>query len=181
MLIRLLGFLVLCSCSFSVLAGKSDMVCLDKQTACMQPCIANGDMACAERCGAAGAKCLDDESAAKNPQTSRSQSAGSGNSSTNLQGCWRAASKLTTWCFNGTKSTITTDSYSGAAGGKRITELDRVNLSGSSMTYYIVRAIQTGPDAYDKPANKGPYTQTYTYSDTRTPSFFAAGDQYQKQ
>jgi hypothetical protein len=178
---QLIGLFILCFCSFSVWAGKTDMVCLDKQTACMQPCIAKGDMACAERCAAEGQKCLDDESAAQYPESAKSQSAKSGNSNTNLQGCWRAASKMTTWCFNGTTSTITTDSYAGAAGGKRITELDRVSLSGSSMTYYIVRAIQTGPDAYDRPANKGPYTQAYTYSDTRTPSFFAAGDQYEKQ
>jgi hypothetical protein len=59
--------------------------------------------------------------------------------------------------------------------------LNRVSLSGTSMTYYIVRAIQTGPDPDDRPANKRPYTQAHTYSDTRTPSFFAAGDQYEKQ
>lgn len=180
---RLVGFIVICLCSFPVLA-KSDMACLDNQTACSQPCIAKGDMACLERCLSEGKMCLEKESQATNKvtggATASNRNTSSSNGSTNLQGCWRSEAKLTTWCFTGTTSVITTDSYA-ASGGKRITGLDRVTLSGSSMTYYIIRAAMTGPGAYDNSVNKGPYTQAYTYSNTRTPSFFAAGDEYVKQ
>lgn len=167
--------------SMSAAAGKSDMVCIDKQNACMQICLQKSDMSCIERCGVDAQKCLEAESDAKNPQAAQSGSRSSGNSSTNLEGCWRSDSKLTTWCFNGSTSTITTDSYAGRSDGQRITELAEVTTSGSSMTYYIVRAKQTGSGGYDRAVRKGPYTQPYTYSDTRTPSFYAAGDQYVKQ
>jgi hypothetical protein len=98
-----------------------------------------------------------------------------------LEGCWRAEEKLTTWCFTGNTSVITTDSNYGSSGGKQITELDRLTISGSSMNYYIVRAKMTGPGAYDHTVNKGPYNQPFTYSPTTPPAFFAAGDRYIKQ
>lgn len=177
---RLVGFIAICLCSFPVLAAKPDP-CLDKHAACNKVCIAKGDMTCIERCGSEAEMCLERESQATSTGTGgASVSNSSTNSNTNLQGCWRSEAKLTTWCFTGTTSVITTDSYA-ASGGKRITGLDRVALSGSSMTYYIVRAAMTGPGAYDNSVNKGPYTQAYTYSNTRTPSFYAAGDQYVKQ
>lgn len=180
MLKRFAAIIVIFMCSFPALAAKSD-ACLDEQASCNQGCIAKGDLTCVEQCGVTAQKCVEAESAAENPQQADSETPKSDNSATNLQGCWRSEAKLTTWCFNGARSTITTDSYAGTSDGQRITELDQVNLSGSSMTYYIVRAKQTGEGGYDHAVRKGPYTQPYTYSDTRTPSFYAAGDQYVKQ
>lgn len=177
----LAGFMVIGLYSSPALAGKLGP-CLDNQAACNKVCIAKGDMACLERCGSEAEMCLERESQTSSTgNAENSASSRSTNNDKNLQGCWRSAAKLTTWCFTGTTSEITTEAYAGSADGKRITGLNRVTLSGSSMTYYIVRAAMTGPGAYDSAVNKGPYTQAYTYSKTTPPSFYAAGDKYVKQ
>ena len=154
MLMKLIGFMFALMGSFSVSAASLGP-CFDNQDACNKVCIEKGDMACLEQCGSEGQMCLERESQAKSNTAGVAPTASSGtNSSTNLQGCWRSQEKLTTWCFTGTTSEITTDSYV-ASGGKRITGLNRVSLSGTSMTYYIVRAAMTGPGAYDNSVNKG--------------------------
>jgi len=117
---------------------------------------------------------------------SLSGSSGGSNSSTNLDGCWRSDATLTTWCFHGTSATFTTDSIQGIAiGGQQITEMANLSITGSSMSYILVRAAVVGGSMGGNYDNSYPggfkngkiYTQPYTYN-AAGPSFMAAGDTF---
>ncbi len=172
---RVTGFFFIFCCSFPALASELGP-CFDNQSACIQGCIASGEMSCVEHCGADAQMCLEKESQAASGKAGETVTS---KRSSGLEGCWRSEAKMTTWCFTGNTSVITTDEYAGS--GKRITELKIVSMSDASMTYYITRAAMTGSSAYDHVVNKGPYDQAYTYSNTKIPSFYAAGDQYIRQ